>query len=376
MKGNKIKYFLTAYFLSLLLALNFQVIPPLIPFIIRDLNITRSQAGLLMGIVSFPPLFLGILGGYILDRWGVKIPVITSLFLYIIGESLFIFVKSFSFLLLSRFIIGFGGIIFAVVGLRIIGEKFKGNNLGRVIGYWGTAMPFGSILSFNLFPIIAKSFNWRYPMIFLLIFSFLILFWIVFLYKEEEREEINNFSLFDLLKSLSSKVIILGVLWGLFNAGSLSFFTFAPDYFVLKGYSENYAAFVSSLYMFGSFLSPGVGYFLDIVARPSYFILIGSILLSFSLILIYFISSPFLVVLAGIFAVLIPPTVFYLLPKFTNNLGMGYSLLNIFVNFSTLVSPYIIGYVKDLGGTYWGSFIMMALFVLIGGILSLKLKES
>ncbi|MCX7942466.1 MAG: hypothetical protein N2516_05145, partial [Dictyoglomaceae bacterium] len=61
MEKNKILYFLTAYFLSLVLALNFQSIPPLIPFMIRELGITRSQAGLLMGVVSFPPLFFGIL---------------------------------------------------------------------------------------------------------------------------------------------------------------------------------------------------------------------------------------------------------------------------------------------------------------------------
>ncbi|MEN2983666.1 MAG: MFS transporter [Dictyoglomaceae bacterium] len=375
MEKDKIFYFLTAYFLSLVLALNFQAIPPLIPFMIRELGITRSQSGLLMGIVSFPPLFFGILGGYILDRWGVKVPVIISLLLYIIGEGLFILGKNFTSLLISRFIIGFGGVIFAVVGLRIIGEKFKGNKLGRAIGYWGTAMPLASILSFNLFPYIAQSFGFKSPMIVLLVFTLFVLLWTLFLYKEDNMEKDVNFSFINLFKSLSSKVIILGVLWGLFNAGSLSFFTFAPDYFVLKGYSENYAAFISSLYMLGSFLSPVLGYLLDVASKPFLFILIGSILLSFFLTLIYFISSPFIVILSGISAVLVPPTVFYLLPKFTKNLGMGYSILNIFVNFSTLISPYLIGYAKDVSGSYFISFILMSLFVLIGGILSLNLER-
>lgn len=374
MKGD-LKYFFTAYFLSLVLALNFQAIPPLIPFIIRDLSITRSQAGLLMGIVSFPPLILGILGGYILDNWGVKIPVIFSLILYILGEILFILAKTFTLLLVSRFIIGFGGIIFAVVGLRIIGERFRGNNLGKAIGYWGTAMPFASILSFNLFPYISKEIGWKYPMIFLLVFSLIVLLWVILVYKEDERYEKKDFSFWNLLKGLSSRVIILGILWGLFNAGSLSFYTFAPDYFVLRGHTESYAAFVSSLYMFGSFFSPLVGYFLDMVSRPNLFIFIGSIILSIFLSLIYFINSPLMVLFAGISAVLIPPTVFYLLPKFTNNLGIGYSILNIFVNFSTLISPYIIGYAKDITGSYFSSFIMMSFFVLLGGLLSLKLTE-
>ncbi|MCX7942628.1 MAG: MFS transporter, partial [Dictyoglomaceae bacterium] len=278
-------------------------------------------------------------------------------------------------LLISRFIIGFGGVIFAVVGLRIIGEKFKGNKLGRAIGYWGTAMPLASILSFNIFPYIAQSFGFKSPMIVLLVFTLFVLLWALFLYKEDNMEKDVNFSFINLFKSLSSKVIILGVLWGLFNAGSLSFFTFAPDYFVLKGYSENYAAFISSLYMLGSFLSPVLGYLLDVASKPSLFILIGSILLSFFLTLIYFISSPFIVILSGISAVLVPPTVFYLLPKFTKNLGMGYSILNIFVNFSTLISPYLIGYAKDVSGSYFISFILMSLFVLIGGILSLNLER-
>lgn len=374
MKDN-IKYFFTAYFLSLVLALNFQAIPPLIPFIIRELNIARAQAGLLMGIVSFPPLFLGILGGYILDKWGVKIPVVFSLLLYMLGETLFILAKSFTLLLISRFIIGFGGVIFAVVGLRIIGERFRGNNLGRAIGYWGTAMPFASILSFNLFPYISKNLGWKYPIVLLLIFTFVVLLWVLLVYKEDEKGNVDNFNFLALIKSLSSRVFILGFLWGLFNAGSLSFYTFAPDYFVLKGHTESYAAFISSLYMFGSFLSPVVGYFLDMISKPNLFIFVGSISLSILLSLIYFISTPLMVLFAGISAVLIPPTVFYLLPKFTNNLGMGYSILNIFVNLSTLISPYIIGYAKDITGSYFSSFIMMSLFILLGGLLSLKLEK-
>lgn len=374
MKDNKLTYFLTAYFLSLVLALNFQAIPPLIPFMIRELHITRSQSGLLMGIVSFPPLFLGIFVGYILDNWGVKIPVIVSLILYIVGEILFIFANSYNLLLLSRFIIGLGGVILAVVGLRIIGEKFKDKNLGRAIGFWGTAMPFASMLSFNIFPYVAQRFTWKHSMIILLFFTLAVLIWVLFFYKEERKGKVENFNFIETIKNISSKVLILGFLWGLFNAGSLSFFTFAPDYFVLKGYSENYASFVSSLYMFGSFLSPAVGYFLDIFSSPYLMILAGGILLSLFLSLIYFLSFPIVVVLAGIVAVFIPPTVFYLLPKFTKDLGLGYAILSIFVNLSTLISPYIIGYAKDISGSYFISFMIMSLFVLSSGILSLKLR--
>lgn len=128
---RKLLYFFISYFISLVLTLNFQLIPPLIPHIIREWNITRSQAGLITGTTAIPPMVLGLFSGYFLDRFGNKKPIIVALSFYILGEILFLIANNFSFLLLSRIVIGFGASILAIVGLRILAEEFQGKVLVR-----------------------------------------------------------------------------------------------------------------------------------------------------------------------------------------------------------------------------------------------------
>ncbi|MCX7795137.1 MAG: MFS transporter [bacterium] len=372
-------YFFISYFISLVLAINFQLIPPLIPHIIREWGITRSQAGLISGTTALPPLFLGIFGGYFLDRFGNKKPVIVATLFYMLGETLFILANRFSLLLLSRVVLGFGGIIFAIVGLRILAEEFQGENYGKAVGFWSTGLPVAVVISFNIFSPIATRYHWKTPMYIVLGFTVLLFILILFFYKEKSKEsEGNNIEFLKSIRELSPKVWHLGIIWFLFNAGSLSFLTFAPDYFISRGLSPTYASSVSSLYIMGAFLSPVIGYLLDRTKRHNLILFTGAVLLSLSLMLVYFLNFPLMIIIAGIFSVLVPPSIFYLLPKITDKYGLGYAILSLFVNLSTVFVPYLIGYARDVSGTYFTSFLLMSTSIFLSGLfgLNLKLKEE
>ena len=373
--NRKVLYFLISYFISLVLSLNFQVIPPLIPHIIGEWNITRSQAGLITGITALPPMIFGLFGGYLLDRFGNKRPIILALILYLLGETLFLLAGSFGFLLLSRIVIGLGAVIFAIVGLRILAEEFQGENLGKAVGIWSTGLPVAVLISFNIFSPIASRYHWKSPMIILLIFTLLVLILVSIFYEEKQQVSDNgNTEFLVSIKEIPKEVWTLGVIWFLFNAGSLSFLTFAPDYFMSRGMPPVYASSVSSLYILGSFLSPVTGYLLDKTTRHNLIIFVGGILLSISLILIYFLNFHLIIVIAGIFSVLVPPSVFYLLPRLTDKYGLGYAILSIFVNLSIVSVPYLIGYVRDVSGTYLISFLLMSTFIFLSGLLGLNLR--
>ncbi|MBC7320027.1 MFS transporter [bacterium] len=373
--SRKALYFFISYFISLVLALNFQLIPPLIPHIIREWNITRSQAGLITGTTALPPMILGLFGGYFLDRFGNKKPIMVALSFYLLGEILFLLASHFSSLILSRIIIGLGAVILAIVGLRILAEEFQGENLGKAVGFWSTGLPVAALISFNIFSPIAVRYHWKTPMYIVLVFTILVFTMILLFYREKpKRAEDNNMGFLRSIKEIPQKVWFLGTIWFLFNAGSLSFLTFAPDYFVTKGLSPAYASSVSSLYMIGSFLSPLVGYILDKTTRHNLIMFGGATLLSLSLMLVYLISFPLMIFIAGIFAVLVPPSVFYLLPKLTDKLGLGYAILSLFVNLSSVFVPYLIGYARDLSGTYFASFLLMSTSIFFSGLLGLNLK--
>ncbi|MCX7845116.1 MAG: MFS transporter [Dictyoglomaceae bacterium] len=375
--NNRFRYFIIVYFISLILTLNMQSIPPLIPHIIKEWNIKRAEAGLLMGIVSLPPLIFGIFGGYILDNFGVKIPTIISLIFYLIGQLIFILAKNFSVLLISRLILGIGAITLAVVGFKILAEVFQGENLGRFIGLNSTAMPISTIFSFNLFGYLARTYSWKTPMFFLFIFTFIYTIFFIFTFNEEKRSKNNNENFFSSVKDLSKNVWILGLIWLLFNAGSISFLTFAPDFFISKGFSYSFSSSMSSFYMIGALFSPIIGFFLDKTKKPQLFIFTGALFLSLFLTVIYYSSFPLIfIIVAGFFSTLLPPSVFYLLPKLTNRFGLGYSVLSSLINLGILLGPAIIGFAKDISGDYFSSFISMSFFILLSGILALTLKPK
>ncbi len=374
---TKVYYFFIIYLISLVLTLNMQVFPPLIPHIIKDWNIQRGEAGLLMGIVSLPPLFFGILGGYILDNFGIKISTIISLIFYLMGQFIFVLAKNFTLLLISRLILGIGAIVLAVVGFKLLAEKFQRKDLGKFVGLNSTAMPISTIISFNLLSYIAKTYSWKTPMTILFIFTFIFIILFSFTFKEEKIKKDNTENFLSSIKNLSKNVWILGIIWLLFNMGSLSFLTFSPDYFISKGFSYSFSSSMSSLYMIGAFFSPIIGYSLDKTSKPQFFIFIGAFFLSIFLILMYFSSIPLIfIIIAGLFSALIPPSVFYLLPKFTNRFGIGYSVLSSLINLGTLLGPSIIGYAKDISGTYLLSFILISFFIFSSGILALTLNSK
>jgi len=374
---RKFYYFLMAYLCSFIFALNFQFLPPILPLIINEWEIGRGQAGLLMGVFSLPPLLFSLLGGYFLDKYGTKVPTVISLGLLLIGDLLCLISQNYPIMFLGRLIMGSGAIVLSLASLRVWAEKFKNNNLGLVMGIGGTAAPIATFLSFNLFSYLGNKYTWKTPILILTILTSIVFLLVLLTYKEEKKEFFVDSSILSSIKSLSSKVWILGLVWVFFNAGSLTFLTFAPDFFTSRGMIPSLASSVSSIYIIGAFLGPFVGYFLDKIKKTYLFIFFGTIFLSIFILLIGFLkTNVFLLFIAGIFATLVPPSVFYTLPKLTPKLGLGYAALGTLINFGNLVAPTLVGFAKDITKSYNSSFILMSIFILTSGLLSLNFRKD
>ena len=374
---RKFYYFLMAYLCSFIFALNFQFLPPILPLIINEWEIGRGQAGLLMGVFSLPPLLFSLLGGYFLDKYGTKVPTVISLGLLLIGDLLCLISQNYPIMFLGRLIMGSGAIVLSLASLRVWAEKFKNNNLGLVMGIGGTAAPIATFLSFNLFSYLGNKYTWKTPILILTILTSIVFLLVLLTYKEEKKEFFVDSSILSSIKSLSSKVWILGLVWVFFNAGSLTFLTFAPDFFTSRGMIPSLASSVSSIYIIGAFFGPFVGYFLDKIKKTYLFIFFGTIFLSIVILLIGFLKTNVsLLFIAGIFATLVPPSVFYTLPKLTPKLGLGYAALGTLINFGNLVAPTLVGFAKDITKSYNSSFILMSIFILTSGLLSLNFRRD
>jgi NNP family nitrate/nitrite transporter-like MFS transporter len=177
---------------------------------------------------------------------------------------------------------------------------------------------------------------------------------------------------------------LVGLSWGLFNAGLISFFTYAPDYFISRGEGIVRAGLLASYPMWGSIvLAPIVGLLIDRMGHKWVFVAVGC---GGTALFLYLIPefnqhAAILSISIGVFVATLTPAIFSLpaelLPE--SVMGFGFGILGTGMGIGTSVGPYIVGSLRDATGDYLWSFAAMAIFPAIGIIpmliLSMKRKK-
>lgn len=181
-----------SYVCMLAFALVFQSIPPILKLIISELNITHAQAGLLMSLFALPGIFIAIPSGIISDRFGVRKVGITSLVLMVIGTFVVGTSNNFPSICVGRLISGIGAITLAIVLPQLLSRWFMGKELGIGMGVFNTAMPLGTVASFNVFGIMGSNLGWQSSIFLTTVFSVLALLIFLWLFKEPTVEIKRN----------------------------------------------------------------------------------------------------------------------------------------------------------------------------------------
>ena len=161
----------------------------------------------------------------------------------------------------------------------------------------------------------------------------------------------------------------VGLSWLWYNAGFVSFATFAPNLFLQKGYTIEQSGFLIGIPLLGSLLlSAPIGYLVDRFRHQEWLIGIGGVALSI-LTLSYTFSSSFLllVTLMGVFSAMIPAPIYSLPPELlkSEHAGLGFGVLSTCSSAGLFVAPYLVGKARDFTGSYQWSFMLIALFFLL-----------
>ena len=362
------------YMAMLAFAFVFQCIPPVLSLIKEELQMSHSQAGLLMGIFAVPAIFLSIPGGLLFDRYGTREITVACFILMITGTVIMVLGRNFLCLALGRILSGTGALILTIGLPRFVSRWFDGRELGTAMGIFNTAMPLGTIISFTTFGALAQNFGWRTSISIGGVASFMALVAFLLFYKPAPSapgtplaEKAPGLSTF-MEKGIS--IWIVGIAWMWFNASTISFVTFAPDFFLTnRDFSIEFAGFLTSFLVCGSLiLSPVVGGLIDKFGCKETLIAVGGFSLA---ILIYFVpyattSLIFLMVMIGISVALIPVSVFSLPSDImeSKNLGFAFGVISTCLAVGMLLGPYFVGLVRDCTGSYEASFGVMAGFAL------------
>lgn len=120
-KNNKIIRWLT-YFMFLMFAMTTDAVGVIIPEIIKEYGLSKSQAGLFHYAPMTAIAISGILLGFLADRMGRKNAIILGLSIFSLTSYLFVIGHSFAYFLVLMVVVGIAIGIFKTAALALIGD--------------------------------------------------------------------------------------------------------------------------------------------------------------------------------------------------------------------------------------------------------------
>ncbi|MBW2609192.1 MAG: MFS transporter [Deltaproteobacteria bacterium] len=362
-------------------AITFQSIPPILGILVTTFGISYARAGGLMSLYSLPRIFLALPGGVLVDRYGAKRIGSVALLAMALGTTTVSLAGSYWVLGLGRLVAGAGVTVFNVISPMAITSWFHDREIGLSMGVFNTAMPFGTILALNFMGVIALRFGWRTPISITLVSCILALCLFLMLYRKREYERHVNKEKMDLsttIKKAGLGIWLVGSAWALFNASQITYFTYAPDYFITLGEDITHAGLLASYPMWGAMiLSPLVGIMIDKIGKKWLMISVsfGAMAVLYYLMPRFPAHSAMYAISLGVFAALLPPAIFALpaelLPP--SVMGLGFGIIGTSVGVGAALGPYVAGSLRDVTGNYMWSFNAMAIFAVLGVLTMLLL---
>ncbi|MDY0242101.1 MAG: MFS transporter [Rhodospirillaceae bacterium] len=159
-----------------------------LPFVKKEMNLTNTEAGLIVSLFFVGYSIAQIPSGFLVKRIGVRIifpicMVLTSFFTGLLGTS-----SSVLAFKLNRMALGFAEAPLPVAMLSTINRWFPPNEKGTAAGFFLAAAKFGPVLMPPIGAVIIASFSWHYIFFFCALPGvFLALLWFIFVSNDPSR---------------------------------------------------------------------------------------------------------------------------------------------------------------------------------------------
>ena len=359
------------YFARATMAIQFQSIPPLVPFLIEEWDINYTQIGLLIGLFMTAGIFLALPGGLLGQWFGDKAVVVGGLALMTAGTFLFALASSYPVAFLGRLIGGVGVVLLNVQSIKITTDWFAGKEIATAMGILLTAWPLGIGIALSSLGFVATAWSWQAAIALTGVCSGIVMVLLALLYpgssvvapagsRGEEPPRLWTITRLELVLILSAALV-----WMIPNTGFIVFIGFAPEMLVSGGMAVAAAGFVVSL---ASWMSIGTlpfgGWLTDRTNFPNTFIVAG--VLGSALAFYLAAEGAMPLVWVGLFAICLgvwPSAVISLpsqiLSPSGRNTGFGVFYTLYYVGMATL--PPIAGWLQDSTGNPKAPVLLAAL---------------
>ncbi len=196
-------------------------ISPLITPILEDLNISYSQMGLILGSWPLTYIVIAIVGGAIIDRWGIHKSLFFGIIIIGLSEVLRYFANGFTTMFLCVALFGLGGPMISIGAPKMIAEWFRGKDRGIAAGVYMTGPWAGGAVAYSITNSVVMpltGYSWRLTFVYFSLLAFAAaLFWWFLARDVKPTEAEERTSIIEVFRGLISirnvqLIIIMGFL--------------------------------------------------------------------------------------------------------------------------------------------------------------------
>ncbi|HKN17497.1 MAG TPA: MFS transporter [Candidatus Sulfotelmatobacter sp.] len=340
----------------------YDALSPLADVLKQQLHFTDLDIGFLQAIYSFPNIFTVVIGGFIIDRIGLRKSLMIFGVLCFIGPAITVATGHLPVMAAGRLIFGMGAESLNVAVTAALARWFRGKELSFAFGLNLTASRLGTFAALNS-PTWARAAyaSWRTPFLIALAFTSMcvvgsIIYWMLEVYAEK------NYHLGD----VSTDKVVFSDLWKfgvsywlivalciVFYSAIFPFQTFAVKFFMeAHGTSREFGGFLSSmLTLFAMIATPLFGLWVDRVGKRALLMMLGSLLLIPVYLMMAYTHINLYVPMAmmGVAFSLIPavmwPSVAYIVDQ--SKLGTAYGLMTMIQNIGLFGLNLLVGWANS-----------------------------
>ena len=340
----------------------YDALSPLADVLKQQLHFSDENIGLLQAIYSFPNIFTVVIGGFIIDRMGLRKSLMIFGILCLVGPAITASSGALWVMAAGRLIFGMGAESLNVAVTAALARWFRGKELSFAFGINLTICRLGSFAALNS-PTWARAAYayWRWPFLIALGLSIFcvigaIVYWILEVHAEKNfhlgEASTDKVVFRDLFKFGVSYWYIVALCVTFYSA-IFPFQTFAVKFFIEAHHtSREFGGFLSSmLTLFAMIATPLFGLWVDRIGKRALLMMFGSLLLipvypmmAYSQVNLYVPMA-----LMGVAFSLIPavmwPSVAYIVDQ--SKLGTAYGLMTMIQNIGLFGFNLMIGWAND-----------------------------
>lgn len=395
-----------------------------------NLGFSNSEYGIIVAFYSIPNLFMTLIGGIILDKWGIRRTgalfislcvggaFLTAfgaselfqngIFYNFFGSFITDFSPEFKIMVLGRLLFGLGAETSIVVINKVLVKWFKGKELALAFAINVAIARIGTAAALIFSPLLLEgSFGWTTPLWFAaIIMATGLVSFIIYIVTDarasgnasEQQSPEDAFKVSDIFNLVKNRSFIyVSALCVIFYSAVFPFLSYTPDMLYNKyNVSLEMSGRMSSFIIFGTiFFTPLFGYLADKVGKRASMMVLGSLLLFIvhALLALTNITPYVPMVLLGISFSLVPaamwPSIALIVEE--KRLGTAYGLMTAIQNIGLATFPILTGFVLDASNegitqqmvadgvaklSYTNAILVFAGLGLLGLIFSFLLKAA